>query len=304
MIDLNALPLPKLFDELARDGLVEQLLALAVREDLGDAGDVTSCALCDADARGSGHIVARSAGIVAGIAAIDMVISAFDADIRADRHIADGEVIAPDDTVATLTGSMRDLLGVERTLLNLIGRLSGIATLTHRYVDAVAGTGARIVDTRKTTPGLRRLEKYAVRCGGGFCHRLGLYDAAIIKDNHLARFAIADLPDALRATIERCRAGSPIRFVQVEVDSLDQFDAVLSLSEAGPDMVLLDNMPPTTLTDAVARRDAARPALLLEASGGITLGTIRTVAETGIDRISVGALTHSATQLDFGLDCE
>ena len=207
-------------------------------------------------------------------------------------------------------------LAAERVLLNLLGRLSGIATLTRQYVDAMAGTKARIYDTRKTTPGWRRLEKYAVRCGGGWNHRTGLFEAVLIKDNHLAfgsqSPATATATDALRYTPAEA-VGLARRFlreqaaadaaapmiVEVEVDSLDQLDAVLA---AGPDLVLLDNMQPGELRQAVARRDAVAPAVELEASGGVDLRGVRRIAETGVERISVGALTHSAVALDIGLD--
>jgi nicotinate-nucleotide pyrophosphorylase (carboxylating) len=213
--------------------------------------------------------------------------------------------------VARVEGSVRGILAAERLLLNLLTRLSGIATLTRRYVDAVAGTQARIYDTRKTTPGWRRLEKYAVRTGGGRNHRSGLYDAILIKDNHLAfgrqktsgaaGFSPAEAVDRARRWIAR-HAPVPVRsrmIVEVEVDSLAQLDEVLP---AGPDLVLLDNMDPKQLREAVARRNAIAPQIELEASGGITLDTVGPVAQSGVDRISVGALTHSPEALDYGLD--
>jgi nicotinate-nucleotide pyrophosphorylase (carboxylating) len=197
------------------------------------------------------------------------------------------------------------LLATERILLNLLGRLSGIATLTRQYVDAVAGTKARIYDTRKTTPGWRRLEKYAVRCGGGWNHRGGLDEAVLIKDNHLAigetsgrRFTPTEAVHRARRFVAE-RGGDPAMVIEVEVDTLDQFDAVLP---ARPDIVLLDNMGPAGLCEAVTRRNAFDQAIELEASGGIRLATVSTIAESGVDRISIGALTHAAISLDFGLD--
>ncbi len=198
------------------------------------------------------------------------------------------------------------MLAAERILLNLLGRLSGIATLTRRYVNAVAGTKARIYDTRKTTPGWRRLEKYAVRCGGGRNHRGGLDEAVLIKDNHLVLAEIAGI-DAVQAVLRARRfieqragdVGMAGMVIEVEVDTLEQLDAVLTV---GPDIVLLDNMDPARLREAVARRDAVAPAVELEASGGVDLATVREIAESGVERISVGALTHSAVALDFGLD--
>ncbi len=212
-------------------------------------------------------------------------------------------------------GRVRDILSVERLLLNFVGRLSGIATLTHSYVSAIQGTNARIYDTRKTTPGWRRLEKYAVRCGGGYNHRLGLDRAILIKDNHLAWLADqlhCSLEDAAKMAIRRareCYPGNPAlarqdqidMIVEIEVDSLSQLESVLC---ENPDIVLLDNMSPEELREAVSLRNRLAPYVELEASGGITLENVRAVADTGVERISVGALTHAAPWLDIGLDWE
>jgi nicotinate-nucleotide pyrophosphorylase (carboxylating) len=225
----------------------------------------------------------------------------------------DGDAVQAGAALAEIAGEARDLLTAERLLLNLVGRLSGIATLTRQYVDAIAGTRARIYDTRKTTPGLRRLEKYAVRCGGGTNHRTGLFDAVLIKDNHLAFAAAAHVAATPREAVERARQfvaetassleaspdGKPAILIEVEVDTLDQLRDVLP---ALPDIVLLDNMPPDVLREAVALRDAAAPQVELEASGGISLHSVRAAAESGVERISVGGLTHSASSLDVGLD--
>ena len=194
---------------------------------------------------------------------------------------------------------MRSLLAMERTALNFLQRLSGIATMTAQFVTRVAGTKAVILDTRKTTPGWRALEKYAVRCGGGTNHRAGLYDAVLIKDNHLAW--LAEGGDPIGQAVKLAREGAPkgTKFIEVEVDTLEQFDRAL---EVGPDIILIDNLGPEKLAEAVRRRDERAPGILLEASGGVTLATVRALAETGVDRISVGALTHSAPALDIGLD--
>lgn len=288
-----------------------QLLRLAIQEDLGDAGDWTTMALVPEQAVGHAAVVARQAGVLAGEAAVEMTLRAFDPALRWSTQSEDGQVIAPGQVVGRIDGPARALLAVERPLLNLLGRLSGIASLTRKYVDAVAGTGARIYDTRKTTPGWRHLEKYAVRCGGGCNHRRGLFDAVLIKDNHLALgaellpqgrggYSPADAVIRARAYLaSRADSAPQGAIVEVEVDTLDQFDEVVS---AGPDLILLDNMGPADLREAVARRNARAAAIQLEASGGISLATIRQVAETGVDRISIGALTHSAVSLDFGLD--
>ncbi len=300
----TAQQLNEAFRDLSRDGLIAELLRLAAREDLGSTGDVTSRIVCNDDARGQAAIRARESGTLAGLATFDMLCDAFGADLSLQPHVRDGERVEAGSAVAGISGRLRDLLALERTLLNLLGRLSGIATLTSRYVEAVAGTGVQVCDTRKTTPGLRALEKYAVRCGGGVNHRLGLYDAVMIKDNHLAGLSPKAIADTLREVMRRRQDEPGVRFVEVEVDRLDQLDAVFALGKDGPDAVLLDNMDPATLRQAAARRDAMRPELILEASGGVTLETVRAVAQTGVNRISVGAVTHSAVQLDFGLDID
>ncbi len=210
----------------------------------------------------------------------------------------DGKLVRPGDHLATVTGLLSGILAGERMALNFLQHLSGIATLTRQYVNAVAGLPVRILDTRKTTPGWRLLEKYAVRQGGGYNHRLGLYDGILIKDNHLEALCLGQegIPQAVQAARDKVGESVPL---EIEVDTLDQLDRALT---CGPDMVLLDNMAPDLLREAVRRRNAAAPKILLEASGGVTLATIRPIAETGVDRISVGALTHSAPALDIALD--
>jgi nicotinate-nucleotide pyrophosphorylase (carboxylating) len=302
VIDPNSWPLPQLFETLAAGPRLERLLALAREEDLGGAGDVTSASIVAPDAVGVGRLVSRSAGVVAGLAAVPAVLSAFAASCMFEALGRDGERCRAEEVLGTLRGTLRSILAVERTLLNLMGRLSGIASLTRRYADAVAGTRAAIYDTRKTTPGLRALEKYAVRCGGGRLHRMGLDQAALYKDNHLAGIDRDVLAERLAAAIRRARASTDLLFVEVEVDSLEQLDCILGMERGLVDLVLLDNMGPPTLTRAVAMRDALGSAIGLEASGGITLETVAAVAESGVDRIAVGGLTHSAPALDIGLE--
>lgn len=300
------------FRQIAWGPEVEQdcrdLVRLAVREDLGRGHDWTTVALVPEGARGKAAIVPRKAGVIAGLPAARAACKEMDPQLSFVALVEDGVLVTPGQQVAIMEGAARSLLTCERTLLNLVGRLSGVATLTRRYVEAVAGTKARLYDTRKTTPGWRLLEKYAVRAGGGCNHRLGLYDAVLIKDNHLAfgttagkaAYTPAEAVRRVRELSEQWKdASGRSCIIEVEVDSLSQFDEVLP---AGPDIVLLDNMSTDQLREAVLRRDAAHPQVELEASGGVNLETIRGIAETGVDRISVGALTHSAIGFDVGLD--
>lgn len=306
-IDPNDVTLPELAGAIARSGDVRRLLELARDEDLGvPPRDLTGELAFTSDDRRRVRVAARSSGVAAGLAFLPEVIGVFaDAgeSIALTNLSRDGEPIHPGDTLAELEGSARAIVRIERTLLNLTARLCGVATRTATFVRAIEGTQASICDTRKTTPGMRLLEKYAVRCGGGVCHRLGLHDAVLIKDNHIAGVA----PDELAAMLARVAtkaksAGGVLRFVQAEVDTLDQLDRVLGLPSGLIDMVLLDNMPPATLREGVRRRDDRAPRLILEASGGVALDTVRAIAETGVDRISVGGLTHQAVSLDLGLD--
>jgi nicotinate-nucleotide pyrophosphorylase (carboxylating) len=302
VIDLNALPLPRLFEALTADGSLDRLLEAARREDLADAGDVTTMAMIEDGWEVRADGVARGRGVVCGLAAVPRVLAAFDCAARLEPRVADGEPCRDGDVLFRLRGALGPMLTAERTLLNLVGRLSGVATLTRRYVDAVAGTKAAICDTRKTTPGLRFAEKYAVRCGGGTLHRLGLHDAVLFKDNHLAHLGPAELAPAVSRAARAARARYDLRFVQVEVENLQQLRAVLQCEAGLIDMVLLDNMPVSALREAVAVRDAAAPAVRLEASGGVGLDDVRAVAETGVDRISIGALTHHAPWLNVNLE--
>lgn len=274
-----------------------ELVRLALREDLGDAGDVTSNTVVEADRRAAAEVVSRESGVLAGVRVATIVLDEAQADVTWRPVLKDGAKLAPRTVVGRLEGNARDLLRCERVTLNLMSRLCGIATLTAEFVAAVAGTKAKVYDTRKTTPGWRRLEKHAVGCGGGSNHRTGLYDAVMLKDNHLAQAGESGLTPA--GAVSRARAAEPDRIIQVEVDTLDQLSEVLG---AQPDIVLLDNMSNEQLREAVAIRDQRETAVVLEASGGVRLGTIGAIAQTGVDRISVGALTHSAIGLDLGLD--
>lgn len=287
-----------------------QLIRLAVREDLDRAYDWTTVALVSETAQGRATIRARVPGVVAGLRGAALVLEEYDRRLECRPLVADGSRIEPGQALAELRGPARSLLTAERPLLNLLGRLSGIATLARRYVDAVAATPARVYDTRKTMPGWRRLEKYAVRCGGAYNHRLGLFDGVLIKDNHLAlgaaepgraHYTPAEAVARARQFLANLEAtySAAEMLVEVEVETLDQLREVL---RAGPDLVLLDNMPPAVLREAVEMRNVLAPAIELEASGGVHLETIGEIAQSGVERISVGALTHSAEWLDVGLD--
>jgi nicotinate-nucleotide pyrophosphorylase (carboxylating) len=272
------------------DILIEPVVRAALAEDLGRAGDITSAATIDADARLTATFASRKAGAIAGLACARIAVLTLDPAASFESIAADGEQRQAG-PLAKVSANARALLSAERVALNLLGRLSGVATLTRAYVDAVAGTGAVITDTRKTTPGLRALEKYAVRCGGGVNHRFGLDDAILIKDNHVA--AAGGVGAAIRRA--KAAAGHLVK-VECEVDSLAQLDQ--ALAEA-PDVIMLDNFSLADLAAAVAR---VAGKVTLEASGGVNLETVRAIAETGVDVISVGALTHSAPALDIGLD--
>ena len=270
------------------EGALERVVQAALAEDMG-AGDVTTAATVDQDAVGTAQLLVCEPGVVCGLHVAEVVFRALDPEIRFEPLVEEGAVVDRPTAVALVTGPERAILTGERTALNFLGRLSGIATFTRRYVDAVAGTGVAILDTRKTTPGLRALEKHAVACGGGRNHRFGLDDGVLVKDNHLRAAG------SVREAVERLRATTDLP-VEVECDTLEQVTQALA---AGAEAILLDNMTPDELRAAVA---LAGGRARLEASGGVTLETVRAIAETGVDEISVGALTHSARSLDVSLE--
>ena len=280
---MSVSPLPEL--------LVEPVVRAALVEDLGRAGDVTAAACAPADARLSAVFAARSDGRIAGLDCARIAVRLMAPDARFEAVLADGEDAAPGAVIARVEGNARALLAAERVALNFLQRLSGVATLTRAYVRAVEGTGARIADTRKTTPLLRALEKHAVLCGGGVNHRHGLDDAILIKDNHVA------VCGGIGPALERARAAAGhLTKIEIEVDRLEQLEEALPFR---PDVVMLDNF---ALEDLRAAVTMAKGRTVLEASGGVSLHTVRAIAETGVDVISVGALTHSAPALDIGLD--
>jgi nicotinate-nucleotide pyrophosphorylase (carboxylating) len=280
---MSVIPLPDL--------LIEPAVRAALAEDLGRAGDITTNSIIDADQRSRVAIAARKPGRVSGLAFARLAFRALDPDATFDIAVRDGDDAEAGATIATITARTRALLSAERVALNFAGRLSGVATLTATYVKRVSGTQARIVCTRKTTPGWRAFEKYAVRCGGGSNHRFGLDDAILIKDNHIA--AAGGIAAAI--TRARAHAGHMVK-IEIEVDRLDQLEEALSHKA---DIILLDNMTPDILREAVWMTGGRA---LLEASGGVNLDSVRSIAETGVNMISVGALTHSAICLDIGLD--
>lgn len=269
------------------------LIRAAYAEDLGDAGDITTVATIPADAQATAHVRARVDGVIAGVPVALACLREVDSDLTVVLHAVDGDPIRAGEAVLTVSGDARSILTAERVMLNFLGHLCGIATLTADYVRAVEGTRAKICCTRKTTPGLRVLEKYAVRCGGGANHRFGLYDAVLIKDNHIA--ACGGIGEALDAA--RDYAGHMVK-IEVELDRLD--DIPLALKH-GPDVIMLDNMTPEQLAEGVAMIDGRA---LVEASGSVSMDTVRAIAAAGVDLISIGRLTHSAPNFDLGLDFE
>jgi nicotinate-nucleotide pyrophosphorylase (carboxylating) len=282
---MSLAPLPRL--------IIEPMVRTALVEDLGLAGDITSAAVIPADHRSSLIMVARQPGVVAGLDAAELAFQLVEPTITMARYMEDGSPVRPGDIIAEITGPSRGLLTGERTALNFLGHLSGIATVTASLVDAVRGTKASIACTRKTTPGLRALEKYAVRAGGGMNHRFALNDAVLIKDNHVA------IAGGVAEAIRRARAGvGHMVKIEVEVDTLEQLGEAM---REGVDAVLLDNMTPAQLREAVAIVDGRA---ITEASGSVTLATVAAVAASGVDLISVGWCTHSAPTLDIGLDVQ
>ncbi len=273
--------------------LVQDAVRAALAEDLGRAGDITTRATIPASAAARAVIAAREEGVIAGLALAREAFHAVDPSVAFDALLEDGAPVKPGAIIARVAGSARSILSAERVALNYLGRLSGVATLTSRYVARIAHTKAKVCDTRKTTPLMRAFEKHAVRCGGGANHRFGLDDAALIKDNHIA------VAGGVRAALRAAKAfvGHLVK-VEIEVDTLEQLREVM---DEGADVVLLDNMPLEELRAAVA---LVAGRMICEASGGVTLETVKEIAETGVDLISVGALTHSARVLDLGLDID
>ncbi len=273
---------------------IDAIVGLALSEDIG-TGDITTNSTVPASATASGTFRAKSPGVLSGLEATAAVFQRVDSSVRFQSQLGNGDAFEPGDVLAIVHGPARSVLTAERVALNFLQRLSGVATATARYVEAVRGTNARIIDTRKTTPGMRLLEKAAIRHGGGHNHRVGLSDGILIKDNHLAAIG----SDSIRRSIEAAREAAPHTLkVEVEVTSLDQLDEAMA---AGADVIMLDNMAPETMTKAVQRVNGRA---LLEASGGITFESVREVADTGVDLISVGALTHSAPAVDISLQFE
>ncbi|MCL5280117.1 MAG: carboxylating nicotinate-nucleotide diphosphorylase [Planctomycetes bacterium] len=281
---------------------VRPLIRMAMEEDLG-SGDVTTNLLFQDGTRAKAMVVSREEIVVAGLPVVEEILRQYDERLKMTPHFRDGQAAHVSNKLATIEGPLRSMLSVERVMLNFLQRLSGIATTTSRYVRAVKGTKAKIYDTRKTLPGWRLLEKYAVRCGGGYNHRLGLYDGVLVKDNHMAELG-SDFTDRLQQLVNDAKKVKGLQFVAVEVDHVDdQLNHVLKVR--GVDIVLLDNMGQWQLKHAVEMRDAMcsknkRP--LLEASGNINLNNVAEIAQCGVDRIAVGAITHSAAAVDIGLD--
>ena len=284
--------------------VVQQLWNQTLAED-GAERDITSLISIDENARGKAVVASKTDGIFAGAVLLDQLKAMEAHHLRVDRRVDDSDVLRAGTAIAQLEGSLRHLLSIERTLLNFLQRMCGVATLTRKYVYAVAGTGAEIYDTRKTIPGWRQLDKYAVRCGGGFNHRMGLHDAILVKDNHLAGIPISRLAGRVSEMIAKASSLEPRpAFFEIEVDTLEQYDELLKV--AGIDLILLDNFGLDQMREAVRRRDAAglRGTLRLEASGGVELPRVRDIARTGVDCISVGALTHSAPALDIHMEID
>lgn len=289
---------------------LRELIHLAKAEDLRN-DDVTSRLTIPEDKIGVGTLVQKEVGIVSGLPIVEMVCRTYDERLRVElipgfhMEVIEGRFSDARSTpLLRIRGPMRSLLSAERVLLNFLQRMSGVATQTQRYVRRIAGTGAKIYDTRKTIPGFRALDKYAVVSGGGHNHRMGLYDGLLIKDNHVAALAPKDLVSHLSAVVNKCRSEDASRLVEVEVDTLDQLREVLKIN--GLDVVLLDNMDCPKMEQAVHLRDqmGLKSRVELEASGGVTLETVRSIASTGVERISVGAITHSAPALDISLEAE
>jgi len=304
MNDHNAADPPSL-DRYLSTSELRKFILRAKAEDMGPRGiDITSQAMIPGNPPARATLRCRQPGRLAGAALLPVIADAYGHTVAVQTTTPDGQPLEAGATLAQLDGPLRSILAMERVALNLLTHLSGIATLTSRYVEAVADTKAQIFDTRKTLPGLRALEKYAVACGGGHNHRFGLYDAVLVKDNHLAHLTPREIPDALQKAFDHARTAEPApAFFEVEVDTLEQLENILaSPVSSAIDVILLDNMTPDQLRQAVVIRDRLTSSVLLEASGGIGINNAAQIAHTGVDRIAVGAITHSAPALDIGLD--
>jgi nicotinate-nucleotide pyrophosphorylase (carboxylating) len=275
------------------------LVRMSLQEDLRDVGDMTCLSTIPADLTATVNLVSRQTGTISGLPILPMVFEELPGPVNSTTHLKDGQTVQRGSVLASMTGPVRSLLTGERTVLNFMTHLSGIATSTAQFVEKVRGTRAVILDTRKTLPGYRLLQKYAVRCGGGTNHRMGLYDGILIKDNHLAARGESTCAAAVADARSYMAARSTNAKIEIEVDSLEQLRDALN---ERPEIILLDNMTPAMLREAVAIRDARCHETLLEASGGVNLQTVQAIAESGVDRISIGSLTHSSPALDLGFD--
>jgi nicotinate-nucleotide pyrophosphorylase (carboxylating) len=306
LTDFNSLSIEDCAGALVSDAELSRLMAAALAEDGIDAGDISTLTIVPDGRPVTAELVARESGILAGMALLERAVSLapMDGRLQVEVLIEDGQAIDAGDVIGRLAGTWRDVLTCERTALNLLSRLCGVASRTARFVSAVHAVApdVKVCDSRKTTPGLRFVEKYAVRCGGGHLHRIGLDDAVMYKDNHLASIPEDRLSSVLTDAILDARGQRALRFVCIEVDRLEQLDVVLALDDGLVDIVLLDNMDCDMLVESVARRDASGRRIALEASGGVTFETVADIARTGIDRIAVGSITHGVKWLDIGLD--
>jgi nicotinate-nucleotide pyrophosphorylase (carboxylating) len=307
ILENQSMPIPSDFPKFED---IREIIQLSRREDLQD-DDVTSRLMVPEDAIGVGTLLQKEIGVTCGLPLVEMICRVYDERLRVEPipgfhlDIIEGRYSdARTLPLVRIRGPLRSLLSAERVILNFLQHLSGVATRTYRFVRRVEGTAAQIYDTRKTLPGLRILDKYAVRCGGGHNHRIGLYDGLLIKDNHIAAIPLKELANYLSQAISRSRAESPDRFIEIEVDSLEQLREAMKIE--GSYVILLDNMDCPRMQTAVELRDRAgkKGKVLLEASGGVTLETVRPIALTGVDRIAVGAITHSAPALDISMDIE
>jgi nicotinate-nucleotide pyrophosphorylase (carboxylating) len=303
--DINELELPELYNAIVEPDQLATLMHMALHEDLGTPPtDITSSLLDDPDYPRTAHLRTRNPCTLAGLAALPDMLDVLSPDASMAPAQSDGQHVPTDTILASITAPAWQLLAAERTFLNILCHLSGIATHTAAFVEQTRGTHARIFDTRKTTPGLRALEKYAVRCGGGCSHRVGLHEAIMLKDNHLQGRTATSLTQWINDTIPDARQRCLPTFVEVEVDTFEQLEALMMTKQGLIDIILLDNFTPEQLIVAVALRKDTRRTILFEASGGITLQNVATYARTGVERLAVGAITHSAPSADIGLDFE